>query len=1064
MAFMTLLSPDSIHLARHRLTQDASARTIVDRMLASVSPWMTLSDEAIRALIPDARVPRSFSVNYMTGCPVHGSGPRRLSGYTQGGWQYDPFTAPWTVTCGIGGESYPSNDFGAFYRTGLDDRSLLTGPYPDDGWGWRAEAAGFRHWFIAYCCESLWHAIIQGVTTLARAYVLTGEAGYARTALIMLDRIADVYPAMDYHTQSMYAVEFSPQYTGKVFNQISEAGVLKGFAEAYDGVHDALIDIPDFAPRAAGMRAHIERNILIEGIEAVYRGQVRSNYGGHQEALLTAVLVLGDRQRQEEAVDWVLRNTGEATLLKEMLTSFDDYLFRDKAAHAEGLDFALDNLLFREGIGWESSPGYCASWVEHLSRVARLLERLGVSVWDRPKIRRMFSWPSEIVCLDRFTPAIGDAGSVVGGLVELSNDALRTAYEQYRDPLFAYLLQTRAARRDEGVLFESVDDLFAPPLALSGVDDGARQYRTMTTGSRLLGGYGLALLRSGEGEAQTAVAVYYGRAATEHAHFDRLNLEVFAYGKKLIPDLGYPEHAAEGETPPVWTKNTAAHATVVVDERRQDTQAAGRLLGFVSLPGLQFVDIDAPETYRHTAQYRRTTALVDLGPDARYVIDLFRVTGGVQHDYSLHGFDAPFLQVDGLTVTARPGTLAGEAVPFMDIYDEPDLRDPARKGRSYYTYRGSGYSYLDNVRRGRPDRPWSVTWQESEDRAGLRIWFPVPSDEAIFAAGPPPRKPGLPDQLTYVILRNRGDTLASRFVSVIEPFRDSPKTNAVSALSVCDEDGRPVPAAVGLRIEHPDGVDVVIQGGDCGLRIADCGLNNPKSKIQNLKFSGRLGLIRWDRAGRVTRLDLIGAGMIETTGVALRLPGGLSGTVSAVEDEPSMIVVEWDARCRGATPRALVGEMILIGNTRHGAAYTITDIDGDSDRCQVRFGVDSCRIGRFIVSGHGSDGRSLVTKTYLYLAAQGYYRGTWLVNADRSVWVPVDDIVLASHRPGFRRDARVSVVEPVDLTRAFPAGSIAWLYDCGPGDRVEVIPHATAIRRDDGGYDIIGEDGVICGE
>ena len=49
----------------------------------------------------------------------------------------------------------------------------------------------------------------------------------------------------------------------------------------------------------------------------------------------------------------------------------------DKAAHAEGLNFALDNLIFREGIGWESSLSYNSGWVTHIAAIASLLEPLG---------------------------------------------------------------------------------------------------------------------------------------------------------------------------------------------------------------------------------------------------------------------------------------------------------------------------------------------------------------------------------------------------------------------------------------------------------------------------------------------------------------------------------------------------------------------------------------------------------------------------------------------------------------------------------------------------------------
>ncbi|MBI2950486.1 hypothetical protein HYY27_00255, partial [bacterium] len=540
---MNLFAPDQVALARQHVAGDPAARKIADGIFSAAEAWLCRDDAAIRDLMPDAKVPRTWTVNYVTGCPAHGSGPEGYRGYAQGGWRHDPFQDKWRVTCGVGGETYPSNDFEAFYRTGMQDRGLLTGPYADDGWGWRAEGSPYRHWFVAYCCEHIWGTVMAGLTALSRAYLLSGDARHAHKALVILDRIAEVYPDMDYATQAMYSVEFSPGYTGKMFNLISETMNARRLCEAVDAVRDAIPSDPAFGPRAEATRAKIERGVIGAAIDGVYRGQVRGNYGMHQEALLTAALASGDRREIDRAVDWVLNQTGEATPLKEMLTSFDDYIFRDKAAHAEGLNFALHNLIFREGIGWESSPSYCSGWVEHLSNVAVMLERVGVRVWDRPKMRRMLKWGAEMVCLDRFTPAVGDAGSALGGMVQPSAFALRAAYRSTADPLIGELLRLRKAG------FDGFESLFERPMSAPPSREGAAQLKRLTGQSRLMGGYGLALLRSGRGEERSAVSLYYGRSATEHAHFDKLTLEVFGYDRKLIPDLGYPEHAAEGDTP-----------------------------------------------------------------------------------------------------------------------------------------------------------------------------------------------------------------------------------------------------------------------------------------------------------------------------------------------------------------------------------------------------------------------------------------------------------------------------------------------------------------------------------
>jgi len=261
--------------------------------------------------------------------------------------------------------------------------------------------------------------------------------------------------------------------------------------------------------------------------------------------------------------------------------------------------------------------------VRHLFELAALLEKLGVFVYhNHPKFRRMLYYPLEMECIGKFTPAIGDCGSTTGGRVELSADLIRTGWEKYGDPLFARMLLDGEHFGER--TFRSYEDLFRRPLECSDVAHAAKAFVASPPRSTNMGGYGLGVLRSGKGEEQVALSLYYGRAATEHGHYDRLSLELYAYGRKMIPDLGYPEHASEGKKPALWTKNTVSHTTVLVDERRQDLQNRGEVRAFVAAPRVQFMEVSAPETYHVTSVYRRTTALIQLGPDARYVFDLFR--------------------------------------------------------------------------------------------------------------------------------------------------------------------------------------------------------------------------------------------------------------------------------------------------------------------------------------------------------------------------------------------------------------------------------------------------------
>src|SRR5439155_18067715 len=125
------------------------------------------------------------------------------------------------------------------------------------------------------------------------------------------------------------------------------------------------------------------------------------------------------------------------------------------------------------------------------------------------------------------------------------------------------------------------------------IDTPATQPATApTTGSapcsRLLDGYGQAILNNPNDTV--ACSVYYG-LKHGHGHFDRLNFELFANGKPMMPDLGYPD--AMNEFVPgiyTWSKNTISHNTVVIDEQRQPQNAHGTVRLFADSPAVRVID------------------------------------------------------------------------------------------------------------------------------------------------------------------------------------------------------------------------------------------------------------------------------------------------------------------------------------------------------------------------------------------------------------------------------------------------------------------------------------------
>ena len=239
-------------------------------------------------------MPRAFNVG-TAGCPKCG---KKI--YEKGGtypWIIN-LDKPFKVQCPICKGVFPGNDLEAYYLSGFKDRKHLEGDYPDDGWGWVDPADGHRYWFVAYANHWTWQShVLRGLDNLGQAYLLTGDKRYAHQAALMLYRLSEVYPGMDYHNQSRYGKlteERGGHYGGKMVNLIWATGNLSAMARTYDAVWetiDADADLQQTLAKTGGeIRSAIEANVLEEGIDRVLDEEIRGNFGMHQRALVYAVL------------------------------------------------------------------------------------------------------------------------------------------------------------------------------------------------------------------------------------------------------------------------------------------------------------------------------------------------------------------------------------------------------------------------------------------------------------------------------------------------------------------------------------------------------------------------------------------------------------------------------------------------------------------------------------------------------------------------------------------------------------------------------------------------------
>ncbi len=702
---------------------------------------------------------------------------------------------PFKVKCPIGGEVYPSNDYAAYYHSGFKDKSTLTGPYVDDGWGWTAPD-GQKYWFVAHANHLVWQGpgldsrcITNGLRSLGRAYQLTGDKLYAHKAAVLFRRVAEVYPTMNHEQQSRFGELMGAQgtrYTGKIVNLIWESyQVAPSLSEAYDAIWET-IDGDTALQKFYGqtgeqIRACIEANYFEEAIDGYFNDLMRGNYGTHQRALLLLAVVRQHADNQRYIDEVLHRATGHLLRI--------------------GLDYAFYNSVYRDGAPHES-PDYNFVWVRIFAETAPLLKKLGYDITQLPRLKRMFDEPLDYVTIGQLSDPLGDSSTRYAPLIRKDSLTYQIGLQLYHDPRYAAFLAGIGATGDTS--FGTVEALFQPALPPVAATPDKRSVPPQP--SRIFSGYGSAILNN---PADTrSVDLFYGLHVA-HYHHDRLHFDLFANGQDMMPDLGYPDGANEFNSSIfTWSKTSISHNTVTVDAHRQPANPPGHLQLFADGPFARALIADASDTYSQTKLYRRTLVMVDVpdsaeGKDRGYVVDFFDVTGGDQHDYSLHGPTGKFTALGGTWSAPELGTLAGPNVKVGELYDDPVRGAKDFKG-SYLNYEGSGFQHLVNVQRlqSGADEFIAEYVHDKDPTARLRIRILPQAGQELIRAEARVSPIKYPEILTYLIARRVADAnkpeLTSHYAAVLEPFATEPfiatvkrdELDLFSLVTVTHKDGR----------------------------------------------------------------------------------------------------------------------------------------------------------------------------------------------------------------------------------------------------------------------------------
>ncbi|MBM3215537.1 hypothetical protein FJZ36_11550 [Candidatus Poribacteria bacterium] len=818
----------------HDAWVDASRASLAQ----SAEPWASQTDESLWNLMFGSAIRRSWMVWSDGYCPACREPVVMYS------WIMDALRHPWKTRCPSCRALFPTNDFDAYHRSGMDrrgvfdpqlaDRSLLFNvehPNPDDplyrfgvddGEGY---VDGERRWrFVgAYLIFGQWkQVVLGGIRALSSAYVATGDRTYAHKAGVLLDRVADLYADHDFGAQGvMYE---GPPRSGYVSTWHDACEETRHLALAYDQVRPALasddalasfaeeksrrFDVPRSKESPADILSNIEQGILSHALE--HTDRIYSNCPRTDVAIATIKLVLdpdANRDEVERLVDGIIQRST-----------------------------AVDGLTGEKGLG-----GYTALAVHATAELLAYMERaipgfLRDALRRYPRLVDMFRFHIDTWCFEQYYPQIGDSGSFgrrhesYAG-VSLSREPtvhpsmygfLCRLHEATGDPAYAQIV----CRTNNG----SVDGL---PYDCSYADASAVQ----RTCADAVAQHGESTSSPSVNKTEWCLAVLRGRdrvlwldydAGGAHGHQDCMNIGLFAYGLDLMPDLGYPpvQFGGWGSSRAVWYTRSLAHNTVVVDGLNQRPGVGVSTLWAIG-DHAQAARAAAPGVVG-CSRYERTLLAVNMPSDGFYVVDVFRVRGGTEHVKLQH---AHFCRLEAPRL---------RTTPFEWMSGTDELRE-LRIDRS-------------------PSAPWEAVFH-IDDRYGylpdgerlcLRYFDLTVGAEAGTCEGwfaPAGMASAESDWLPRLLVRRAGaDPLESVFVSVIEPYRGASVLRSAQLLASNRQD---CGTDVAVEIIGVEGWSDVVLLPDPEPEEAAGAQQRSWDDVEDIRLSGDVAIVRrsGDRRG-----------------------------------------------------------------------------------------------------------------------------------------------------------------------------------------------------------------------
>lgn len=440
----------------------------------------------------------------------------------------------------------------------------------------------------------------------------------------------------------------------------------------------------------------------------------------------------------------------------------------------------------------------------------------------------------------------------------------------------------------------------------AGSYDRGREQNYTPHPSRVLGGAGITILESGqfgnnplEGRA---VAITWG-GGRGHAHSDTLNIELFAQGSRMSPDLGGRDEGKREAHPNM--RSNRSHNLVEIDGKDfwnrgpSITPASGWLTSFApAAQGVQFTEHGASaRSHPNVSLYQRQTALVNVPGTTReesYIFDVFRVKGGRTHSYNFHGGDTEAIKAN---------------VELTPAEDHPYLK--SHKAETRFKGIAGEILQIDWPMREKTQKGYQKNYFEPDRQAVTRLLLFGQKDQTVLVGNAYSKYYKYDYPFFYLYKKGRKD-LTSVFPAVIEMFAGEPFIASAKPLLIPQNDAL---GATAVEVETTTGRrDFLYSSGNI----------EEHNKVGDThSVAGRFAFVATSKEGQLQEAKLVGGLHLETPEITIRVPRArLEWKVAKVDYPQRTVELE--------TPISPVfaNTTIHINNGHRLHAFNIEAVDG----------------------------------------------------------------------------------------------------------------------------------------